>query len=327
MDKLPKCAKPKSVNQGLSKAIFIGSSSGDIALALEVSNKLKTDTVIPKCWTEEFPLGLLTFEALERMLRMCAGAVFIVAGDQGGHLNNNVMIELGLVAGRMGRTRVALCTSGKVNLPSDLDALTRIENILALPKDKTSATLSDAAVKQLANWAASLPVTPENIPCTEVLHGYTGRWKVVLKFTTWRTREINSQDIAGLNGEIILHVPPDGIAGFGVLSGKVTLHWKECPKRKKAYMGIFHVCACITGVISRPDGSMTLRTQTFMRQAVLEKGPSSPEDVLPEDLAMPWIFRWDLRPLKSEPGLMGIKVKTELPNDWTSGEGCAYKEA
>src|SRR6476660_4708327 len=161
MDKPIESAEPKSSSEALPKMIFIGSSSKveDLRLASEVAKSLTTDTVIPKCWTEEFPLGLLTFEALERMLRMCAGAVFIVTGDKAHDLNNNVMIELGLVAGRMGRTRVALCASGKATLPSDLDALTRIENILASSGDRASATLSDSAVKQLANWAASLPVT------------------------------------------------------------------------------------------------------------------------------------------------------------------------
>jgi hypothetical protein len=79
--------------------------------------------VVGKCIVEEFPLRLLTFEALERMLCMCAGAVFIlVTADNNGRPNDNVLIEVGLVSGRMGRTRVAICTNGGVHLLSDLDA-------------------------------------------------------------------------------------------------------------------------------------------------------------------------------------------------------------
>jgi hypothetical protein len=47
---------------------------------------------------EEFPLRLLTFEALERMLCMCAGTVFIlVTADNNGRPNDNVLIEVGLI--------------------------------------------------------------------------------------------------------------------------------------------------------------------------------------------------------------------------------------
>lgn len=89
------------------RQIFVGSSSVDQGLAEEIAKRMFND-VVGECWTKAFPLGLLTFEALERMLRTCVRAVFVVSADEHGHPNDNVMIELGLVAGRMGRTIVAL---------------------------------------------------------------------------------------------------------------------------------------------------------------------------------------------------------------------------
>jgi Predicted nucleotide-binding protein containing TIR-like domain len=61
------------------------------------------------------------------MLRACSGAVFIVSPEADGGPNHNVLIEFGLVAGRMGRPNVALCKSGGVSLPSDLLAVTVVE--------------------------------------------------------------------------------------------------------------------------------------------------------------------------------------------------------
>src|ERR1700731_2865041 len=63
------------------KRIFVGSASADKALANTLAEKLSVNGVIGECWTDAFPLGLLTFEALERMLRRCVGAVFIVSSD------------------------------------------------------------------------------------------------------------------------------------------------------------------------------------------------------------------------------------------------------
>jgi len=102
----------------VEKRIFVASSSVDLALAQELSAFLSgLDGVVRgECWKDRFPLGLLTFEALEQMLQTCVGAVFVASQQP----NNNVMIELGLVAGRMGRSRVAIYTVGNVDLPTDL---------------------------------------------------------------------------------------------------------------------------------------------------------------------------------------------------------------
>jgi hypothetical protein len=151
------------------RTIFVGLSSADRELASQVAQYLsKIHGVIGRCWTDEFPLGLLTFEALERMLRTCAGAVFVVANvDDRGRPNENVMIEVGLVAGRMGRARVALCTYGNVDLPSDLSAVTRIDNLLEMPdppiheSEKNvpgKSTISTLALGRLQDWVKVMPV-------------------------------------------------------------------------------------------------------------------------------------------------------------------------
>jgi hypothetical protein len=326
---------PHTESGSVDKLIFVGSSSADRDLASEITEGLsRIKGVTGKCWTEEFPLGLLTFEALERMLRMCVGAVFVVAtADDRGRPNDNVMIEVGLVAGRMGRTRVAICTDRGIDLPSDLSAVTRIENILSAshtekPLRKGTRVekrkISKDAMERLQEWARVLPAMLQGAPCTQVLHGYSGRWRVVLNFERWRNKTVGN-NIAGLNADILLHIPADGQGGSGILIGRLTLSWQQS-SGKEAYTGLFRVCASISDVMCRTDGCMTLRTQTLMRQAILQNGNPSTGESLPEELAAPWIFKWNLKPAKSDPGLMNVKFRTEVPSGWTEGKGSAYRE-
>jgi len=166
--------------------IFVGRSSSGVTSRAVLTS---LPGVVGKCMVEEFPLRLLTFEALERMLCMCAGTVFIlVTADNNGRPNDNVLIEVGLVSGRMGRTRVAICTNGGVHLLSDLDC--RIENIASSPDAKTAeaetgagaSMISSSARERLKDWANYLPAILHGSPCTQVLHGYSGHWRVVLSF-------------------------------------------------------------------------------------------------------------------------------------------------
>jgi hypothetical protein len=110
------------------------------------------------------------------------------------------------------------------------------------------------------------------------------------------------------------------------LVGKLTLSWKPSGD-KPAYAGLFNVCASISNIACRRDGGMTLRTQTLMRQATLQNGNPSPEEVLPEELASPWIFTWDMKPANSDPGLMEVTFKTDVSSGWTVGKGSAYRES
>lgn len=305
------------------KRIFVGSSSPDRALAAHVAERLTTNGVLGECWTESYPLGLLTFEALERMLCRCVGAVFIVSPGENGHPNENVMIELGLVAGRMGRTRVALCVCGEVTLPSDLLAVTRID------MDRTLPT-KDAAIERLTGWAKLIPAILNSVSCTDVLHGYSGRWRAVLNFDKWRTVSVTDGSVAALNADLLLQIPTSGRAGAGLLVGKLILHWEnlDSNQSEQAYSGSFNVSASVSDVTCDAGGGMTFRTQTLSRQVVVQEGIALLKESLPEELAAPWLFRWTLQPLEPEtdPPLMGVTLVTDVRTDWSAGTGSAYKE-
>jgi hypothetical protein len=179
-------------------------------------------------------------------------------------------------------------------------------------------------MERLLEWAKVLPAMLQGALCTQVLHGYSGRWRVVLNFERWRNRTVGN-NIAGMSADILLHIPADGQGGSGILIGRLTLSWQQSGG-KESYTGLFHVCASISDVTCKIDGSMTLRTQTIMRQVILQNGNPSTEEALPEELAAPWIFTWDLKPVKSNPGLMSVTFRTDVPSGWTEGKGSAYRE-
>src|SRR3954447_9703219 len=78
--------------------------------------------------------GDLTFESLEDMLSQCCAAVFIATPDDTYTVVDriirspraNVLLEFGLVAGRLGRHSCAVCQYEGAELPSDLTGLTVI---------------------------------------------------------------------------------------------------------------------------------------------------------------------------------------------------------
>jgi hypothetical protein len=148
---------------------------------------------------------------VERMLRRW-GAVFIVSPDGSRHPNENVMIDLGLVAGRMGRARVALGVCGDVALPSDLLPVTRIDMNGTLP-------IENAAIERLSAWAKPIPEILNSVSCADVLHGYSGRWRVILNFDKWRTESVTGKSIAALSADLLLQIPTCGHGGTGLLVG------------------------------------------------------------------------------------------------------------
>src|SRR5258708_7642933 len=99
----------------MQREIFIGSSSEALDHAHHVADVLSEQGDV-KCmvWTEVFEVGYLTFETLEAVLLRCCGAVFVASPDDPTTIRQrsvrapraNIMLEFGLMAGRMGRHNI-----------------------------------------------------------------------------------------------------------------------------------------------------------------------------------------------------------------------------
>jgi hypothetical protein len=195
--------------------------------------------------------------------------------------------------------------------------------------DRTLPT-KDAAIERLTGWAKLIPAILNSVSCTDVLHGYSGRWRAVLNFDKWRTVSVTDGSVAALNADLLLQIPTSGRAGAGLLVGKLILHWEnlDSNQSEQAYSGSFNVSASVSDVTCDAGGGMTFRTQTLSRQVVVQEGIALLKESLPEELAAPWLFRWTLQPLEPEtdPPLMGVTLVTDVRTDWSAGTGSAYKE-
>lgn len=120
------CQKPR---------VFVGSSSEGLAIANKVQELLAHDATVV-VWNQGtvFGLGTSTLEALEKAVLDYDFAVFVFTPDDEIHTRgtskpvarDNVVFELGLFTGRLGRSRAIVLNpgSGAVALPSDLLGIT-----------------------------------------------------------------------------------------------------------------------------------------------------------------------------------------------------------
>ena len=315
------------------KHIFVASSSTDLELAQGVAEFLSgLDGVQGECWKDQFPLGLLTFEALEQMLQRCLGAVFVVSDANLHDINNNVMIELGLVAGRMGRARVAIYTVGDVQLPSDLAGITCIQNnIYAEPRgpqtDHVSAirSIPSSLATRLSEWADSLPAMMTGLPLTTVQHGYSGHWKAAVELDKWHFKPVGKNMVA-LNYDLLLQIPSNGRNGIGIGSGRLIVRWQPDKRRHDLFQAMFLVCSSVSDLTCQKDGSMAFRTESLIRQLAFVSGGGSLEPEFSVELPANWIVGWKLTPRPSDAGLMDVAYYAQVPENWMKGTGGAFRQ-
>jgi CRP/FNR family transcriptional regulator, cyclic AMP receptor protein len=118
--------------------LFIGSSSESLKIARAIQAGLDRDDVFVKIWTDNiFTPSLSTMESLEEQLKSSDFAVLILGSDDtiisrekvSDAPRDNVLLELGMFIGALGRQRTFILRPRGVNLkiPSDLFGITPIE--------------------------------------------------------------------------------------------------------------------------------------------------------------------------------------------------------
>ena len=114
-------------------SLFVGSSSEGLEIARAAEFQLR-DVAEITLWNEGFfGLGQSTLEALVNALERFDFAILVVTpddlvvsrGEESARARDNVMLELGLFMGRLGRARTfVLSDATRVRLPSDLAGVT-----------------------------------------------------------------------------------------------------------------------------------------------------------------------------------------------------------
>jgi predicted nucleotide-binding protein len=125
----------RSTTNATKPRVFIGSSSEGLSIAAKVQELLTAD-VTSVVWNQGtvFGLGSSTLESLEKAVLDYDFAIFVFTPDDELHTRglskpvarDNVVFELGLFTGKLGRKKSFVLNPGKgaVELPSDLLGIT-----------------------------------------------------------------------------------------------------------------------------------------------------------------------------------------------------------
>jgi predicted nucleotide-binding protein len=119
----------------MSARIFIGSSTEGRGTAEQVAAGLSGQGFKPIRWWDTFAAGAYTLESLLDTCRKVDAAVFVLTADdrtwsRGTHSKaprDNLVFELGLFMGMVGRQRTVVVSEPKVRLPTDIDGWTHLK--------------------------------------------------------------------------------------------------------------------------------------------------------------------------------------------------------
>jgi hypothetical protein len=263
------------------------------------------------------------------MLGRCCAAVFVIRGDdivrhveregvsvrkKAAHMpRGNLLVEFGLVAGRLGRRQVALCRLEQVDLPSDLAGMTIIDMVpQAEHPDLAKATtepFSHDAMEKLRHWTTHLIATAAGIERTSVLHGYTGRWNFNLNLTKWRGIVINvPESYAMVDGSFDLIISAEGVSSVGSLTGTLSCRLVPSGNNSSSYVSDLHVFHTVREIQCKLDGSIELTSTLLGMQKLREIGEAPAELRAIGTGSEPWDFKWAFYP--SDCGEMAGKVTT-----------------
>jgi predicted nucleotide-binding protein len=276
-----------SIGSGVKRRIFVGSSTEGLDKAQRIcellSDKEETECTL---WTSVFEPGFLAFEALETMLLECCAAVFIASPDDESTIRgrrvkvprSNVMLEFGLVAGRIGRHNIALCQYGGAELPSDLKGLTVIEMDPRPSEQIDGDSFRNQAEERLRIWTSGLSATADMVARTDIVHGYTGRWDFELRLQKWRNLLIVLPSYAHVNGSFDLFMSAGGQIGRGFAHGRVFFKlMKQGAADHSIYQGEYRTAHEITNAFCHKNGSIDFTTQAFVLQRMNSIGIAPPE--------------------------------------------------
>jgi len=301
----------------MKRRIFIGSSTEGLDQAVCIKDLLASfGDIEPVLWPEIFKPGLLTFEALENVLLRCCAAVFVATADdvttfRGQSIRTpraNVMLEFGLVAGRIGRHSIALCLFGGAQLPSDLQGLTVIDMTPPEPAPKPEpvhcSSVSLRPEDRLHLWTSSLLSTTDLIARTDILHGYSGRWEFALQLNHWRGRDLRFPSYAYVNGTFDLIISANGQAGHGFAQGCVQFKLMLSDGGERTFQGEYRTAHEIASADCSSDGSLHFTSHAFAIGKLNTSGIAPPE-LSTLDLTEPWTAQWQLSPSAEPRSLEG----------------------
>lgn len=141
--------------------IFVGSSKEHLYIAEHLASIIEDLDYEHLLWTKLFKPTEITFSKIMDLDKEVDGGIFVLAPDdeiissKGADFTprDNVLIEAGILFGKLGMSHVALCRVGNAKIASDLNGITYI------PYDPKKEL---ALKKQIAEWLDKLKGTVVN---------------------------------------------------------------------------------------------------------------------------------------------------------------------
>jgi hypothetical protein len=275
-----------------NRKVFIGSSSEAESMANRVLGaQIERAGMELVKWRTVFPPSGYPLEAFERSLpQEVMGAILVATPDVFGRRTDfsfaspvtNVILEYGLLAARLGRSRVAICEFGEVTLPSDLQGLINLR--CGAYEKGGEVSLPEHAAEQIQRWLQSLPHLAEQIPPIRQLHGYSGKWSVKSRFSRWRGRNLTEAEEVTFDGLASIFVGVDGDRGWGLQVGVLSVSLK-------GYSATLKVSNEIVKVVLDRAGALELTLKVRHRYLA-----QTPEGTPPDDLGRDWLLELESAP-------------------------------
>lgn len=160
-------------------SIFIGSSKEGLKVAQQIEKALE-DFAQCKLWTDAFGFGVSNYDNLIKQIALYDYAILVATADDllesrkqnFKSARDNVLFELGMFAGGLGKSRVFYVVEEGTKIPSDLSGIT----LPFLPK--RSSTKFSQAVSDIVAKIREHIVGKENtfdlgfLPSTALAYGY-----------------------------------------------------------------------------------------------------------------------------------------------------------
>ncbi|HEX5870352.1 MAG TPA: nucleotide-binding protein [Longimicrobium sp.] len=298
--------------------LFIASSTEQLDVANAIQENLDLDAEAT-VWSQGlFHLSTTAIDSLLATLQASDFGVFVLGADdliliRGQHENlprDNVVFELGMFIGRLGRERAFLVVprgQKKLHLPTDLLGITPAEYdparsdgnlIAALGKACNQIRRAMAAIPQPSPSEAASPATSQLDP--GVAGGYGGRWRLTAKFTQrWRNHALTPFDSITLSGDLYLVFPVGGGDGVGSLNGSLNVNYVHDGEPRLAE---FLVTDRVTNAREHPDGRLTFKSERLSRHLIYDSGNLPPIDGFQPLLdAGTHFFEWSFVPTVRPP--------------------------
>ena len=173
--------------------VFVASSSEQIKVAKAVAKALESPQLEVKVWDEEtFNFSAVYIESLEKELERADFAIVILTGDDPGNVRkkdvnlprDNVIFELGLFMGRLGRERCFffVARDSRTRIASDLSGVKFVDFDLNKKSPGSSDLVSQAArvIQQMRDlgqrYAPSVRVREDQDALWRFSRRFAGHW-------------------------------------------------------------------------------------------------------------------------------------------------------